>query len=136
MAEIVNYVIGAGRPRQERDAARKAVARVLAAMEDSGSLLKTPSEHVVGGYALYRLRIFDGGGAVLKAAEKGGTGHVVGLAHPAKTLKDRRHQKLADLISEAERLPPPQYTYEQVIAMLRLGIPFELRAKAEAVVGR
>lgn len=127
MMEIVNYAIGVGRSRQERDAARKAIARVLAVMEESGSLSKMPSEHAVGGYALYQIRSFDGG-SVSKVAEEGSTGHTAILARRTKVPKARRHQKLADLIKKVESLPPPQYTYEQVIAMLRLGIPSESRA--------
>lgn len=222
MMEIVTYAIGAGRSRKERETARKAVARVLAAMEDSGSLIKSPSKYALGGYATYQLvsagedgvssseggeegldikAIYDArkdaesrglkdpyaafrghksrakergidfqlsfsewwgiwrdhyhlrGGArdSLCMGRFGDTGpYAVGNVYittnrgnaldyaksekrvrDAKALKERRHQELMDMIKEVESLPPPQYTYEQVIAMLKLGIPFDLRPKAK-----
>ncbi|RIY40479.1 hypothetical protein CJP73_10105 [Neopusillimonas maritima] len=47
-------------------------------------------------------------------------------------LKERRNQKLMDIIREVESLPPLQYSYEQVCFMLKFGIPFELRPNAKA----
>lgn len=55
MMEIVNFAIGSGKPRKEREAARKAIARVLEAMESSGSITKTPSPYLRGGYSTYKL---------------------------------------------------------------------------------
>ncbi len=222
MMEIVTYAIGAGRSRKERETARKAVARVLAAMEDSGSLIKAPSKYALGGYATYQLVSVgedgasspedgeespnikaihdarkDAEGRGLKdpyaafqahkhrAKERGieflmsfsewwgiwkdsyhlrgskrdslcmgrfgdtgpyavgnvyittNRGNVLDYAssekkaRDASALKARRHQELMDIIKEVESLPPPQYTYEQVIAMLKLGIPFDLRPKVK-----
>lgn len=223
MMEIVTYAIGAGRSRKERETARKAIARVLAAMEGSGSLIKAPSKYALGGYATYQLvsvgedgipssedgeesldikaihdarsdaerrgckdpyAAFRGHKHHAKARGvdfqlsfsewwgiwkdhyhlRGGTrwglcmgrfgdtgpyaignvyittnrGNVLDYAssekkvRDAKALKERRHQELMDLIKEVESLPPPQYTYEQVISMLKLGIPFDLRPNKKA----
>lgn len=224
MMDIVKYLIGEKRPRKEREAARKAVARVLAAMEESGSLIKTSSVHELGGYGTYRIKSSDPTAELQESARpvglhrgnsivdirrirkeakdagmkdpyqayekhkrhaaargigfeltfvqwwefwkdhyhlRGGKGgdlcmgrfgdmgpYAVGNIYittqkgniqdysvsekkkrDLENLKNSRSQKLMDIIREVESLPPPQYTYEQVIAMLKLGIPFELRPK-------
>ncbi|HBP27930.1 MAG TPA: hypothetical protein DD666_00760 [Advenella kashmirensis] len=60
MKELVNHVgKGSGSTEQEKKAARKAIARVLEAMEDSGSLIKNPPAVGNGGYATYRLRVLN-----------------------------------------------------------------------------
>lgn len=222
MMEIVNYVVGKGQVRSEREASRKAIARVLQAMEAGGSLVLTPSLHERGGYATYRLKtqhtapgvavassdrdilgdfapadltrlrawaasegLSDPYKAYMKqrtrAASRGiefeltlsewwafWDGHyrergsrpmdlcmarcgdvgpyAVGniyLASNQQNLRDYqrsgkkshdlaeskagRKAELLRLIAEAENRPPPQYSFEQVTAMLRIGVPFELR---------
>jgi|SRR5690606_29146490 len=219
MMEIVTYIIGTGRSRQEREATRKAVGRVLDAMYASGSIVKVPSPYERGGFATYRIKadipehpkqeitygtlgtishselrsiqewaksnslqnpysaymkhkrhaaergisfemtfsdwwgiwesqyhLRGGRPDDLCMARKGDVGpYAVGNVYITTNrensrdyersekkkrdlagLKQRRHAALMELVREVESRPPPQYTYEQVIAMLKLGMPFEL----------
>lgn len=224
MMEIVNYILGSGTNRKQRESARKAVKRVLEAMEESGSITKMPSPYERGGYSTYRIvssAIYEAEptkfGALgetshaelaeirleatsnglpdpyrafvdhrNRAVERGigfeltfcewwgywkdcyskrGRGHddlcmarkgdvgpyAKGNVYIATqrenkrdyatsekkkrdlvALKERRKQKLMDIIKEVESLPPPQYSYEEVCFMLKFGIPFELRPNAKA----
>lgn len=227
--EIVNFIIGADKSRREREATRKAVTRVLDAMGDSGSIIKTPSIHKRGGYAVYQIRSEEGSDRVERSkfgvlgsisplelevirekakangladpyrsftahkakaadrkiafelsfcewwglwkdkyhlrgnrpgslcmARRGHTGpYSVGNVYIATNhenmkgyqtsdqkvknslvLKEKRKQKLLRLIRDSEKLPPPIYTYEQVVASLKLGIPVELRPKSKVGHGK
>ncbi|WP_313624103.1 hypothetical protein [Achromobacter sp.] len=223
MMEIVNYILGDNKNRQDREAARKAVTRVLQAMENGGSLIRIAPIHERGGYATYRLKSYAipddapgedriasvlgdlspealarirahaksqrlsdpyhafmkqktrsagrGIGFELTFAEwwefwqdhyhlrgsgpndlcmgrygdtgpyavgniylttiRGNMADYVGSAKKEADVASLTSRRRAELIAMAEAVanrPPPQYTYEQVQAMLKLGIPFELRA--------